>query len=56
MKVYIVIQCHHDIDSVDGVFLSKELAQNHIEKRYIQKKKYIDYYEWYIQEHKVIAE
>lgn len=56
MTVYVVIQYRCDVDSVDGVFSSKKLAQKHIEKRQIKKKKYIDYYEWYIEEHKVIGE
>ena len=56
MTVYVVMLSWHDVDSIDGVFASKQLAEKHIEKRKFEKRKHIDYYEWRIREHKVIGE
>ena len=58
MIVFIVIQYRipNSLTNVIGVFSSEALAEERIKKLEIEYRKFIDFYEWHIEEHEVFGE
>ena len=58
MEVFIVMQYRvpNNLTKVIGVFSSKALAEKRIKKLEIEYRKFIDFYEWYIEEEQLIGE
>jgi hypothetical protein len=56
MTVYVVMKSWHDTDTICGIFMSETLAEKHIEQLKIRNKKYIEYYDWWIEKHEIFEE
>ena len=55
MTVYVVMENHFDVARINGVFASEALAEKQIEQLKSKKKKYIEYYDWWIEKHEVFG-
>ena len=58
MNVYVVMQYRipNNLTDLIGIFISEALAKERIEELKIERRKFLDYYEWNIYEEQVIGE